>query len=225
MFGSCGLENYVYLNPVVDILKPLGGIGTIASITFPSQQPQDEFRNYMIFYRIYLSDEPVPPTFTGVPSQLIPVNTELANHYSFLERYTSDDTISAVPIDSIFRNRGYFPIYASPDGVIVRPLQNILYTASGTIHLSFFSDPYPSFLDTFNIKYFLFRASNTSRPDRTFNYSSQLNNDTNIDVQQNTGTGTTNCAYVSMYIVATGIDGNYTPLFSRPTHIGIFPLP
>ena len=74
LFVSCGLETYVYLEPVESVITTGD---TSAFITLPPVPPQHSlFRNYMIYYRIYLTDDPnrftfinervsVPPTGIG----------------------------------------------------------------------------------------------------------------------------------------------------------------
>lgn len=233
MLVSCGLETYVYFYPVTDIFTPSGGTSRTSTITLPSSQPP-EFTNYLIYYRIYLTNlsNAEVPTFTGVTSDILyAVNPQLASHYAYLEQFTLDDYTPTSSIDMEFRNRGYFALSVSPDGINEKPIEQVLDTITGTLQIMFFDDPYPSLTDTSNNKYYLFRAKDfTSQPGRRFTNPDQLENYTptnlvNADVQFKADVSPTPYAYVSMYIVASGYDTYYAPIYSRPTLIGIFPIP
>ena len=226
LFSSCGLETYVYLNPVENINSNIN----YAEIYLPSGQPF-QFRNYIIYYRIYLSNRS-EPTF-ATEQQINNVNTTLFQDYKRLDSYTANDNVSPTAIDTVFRNLGYYSLFISPDQTRGDPLDSVLNVAAGGTILLYFNDSqipplleYPS-----GIRYYLFRANNfISQPTRLFTYSEDLansviSNTVNTDLQVKTGAAPVEVAYVSMYIVAFGIDENYSPLYSRPTHIGIFLLP
>ena len=217
---SCGLETYVYLNPVEIVRATL----TWAEIVLPGQSATQYFRNYTIYYRIYLSGTLSSGIIEG--PQLNNINPALANDYSAFSPLTIDDNISSVSIDSVFRNRKYYSLCLRDNLNVEKQLYQVL-NSQGIIYLDFTEKP-PFLTDTTSNKYDLFRAGNfTSQPDRLFINAAELpnsgSNTVNIDVQDSYSG--TSYAYVSMYIVATGIDENYSPLFSRPKHIGIFILP
>ena len=224
--SSCGLETYVYLNPV-EIVN-VSGV-TNAIITLPTGQ-DPSFRNYTIYYRIYLTDIFLP-TFSGTSAERNNVNTQLASHFATLERYTSSDSVSPTSIDTVFSNLGYYSLFVSPDGIRSLPLSSVLNTVSGSILLDFTDGNTPTLEFPAGAFYTLFRTSSiTTEPDRLFAYTDSLANAPissaiNSDVQSKTGSGSTRYAYVSMYILASGINNTYAPLYSKPSHIGIFQLP
>ena len=243
-YVSCGLESFVFLEPIE--LVSVTGVNR-ADVSLPSQpSPADDyFRSYVIYYRIYLTDTYVP-NFTSDPQRSM-VNTYLAQHYSTLERYTTPNNSSASGIDGIFRSLNYYPLYVSDSGII-KASSDILrppsygnsspppFPPDNIVQLDFTDYQIPVLIlypynAALTVSLPLNRAHNfTSTPDRLFNYTndlatSSISPDENADVQQKTGTGVTLTAYVSMYIIATGIDTNYSPIYSRPTHIGIFNLP
>jgi hypothetical protein len=226
LFISCGLETYVFFNPV-EIIN-VSGV-TNAIITLPSGQ-DPLFRNYMIYYRIYLTDIFLG-TFSGTVMERNNVNTQLASHYATMERYTSNDNISPTAIDTVLKNLGYHALFVTTDGINGKPLHEVLNAVSGTIWLDFTDAKNPSMQFPSGVYYDLFRSNSfESRPNRLFAYSDELagsiiSKEVNTDVQQRTGSGSTKYAYVSMYLLATGSDNNYAPLYSRPSHIGIFQLP
>ena len=80
--------------------------------------------------------------------------------------------------------------------------------------------------------FYLFRPAGVFRSDthntpanRRFYYNQNLVNNPASDIEKTSNGGTGQYAYVSMYIVATGTDENYSQIFSRPTFIGIYQLP
>ncbi|MDR0474985.1 MAG: hypothetical protein LBH43_15090 [Treponema sp.] len=220
LFSSCGLETYDFLYPVENIkVKDV----TAATITLPSGQTAN-FQNYMIYYRIYLTDNRSGTLDTSFQRNM--VNTQLDSDYATLERYTSNDNVSPMAIDTVLKNLGYYALFVNG-----KPLIEVLYAASGTIELDFtVKNPYMQFPP--GVIYDLFRSNSfESLPDRLFIFSleladeSTISKEVNADVQKKTGTGSTVAAYVSMYILAVGSDDNYSPIYSRPSHIGIFELP
>ena len=225
VFVSCGLETYVFLNPVE--IVSVSGV-TNAIITLPSGQ-DPLFRNYMIYYRIYLSDLQLGTLNTATDRNN--VNTQLASHYATLERYTSNDNISPTAIDTVLKNLGYYTLFVTADGINGKPLHEVLNAVSGTIWLDFTDGKNPYMQFPYGVLYDLFRSNSFEpRPNRLFSYTDELagsiiSAEVNADMQNKTGAGLTQYAYVSMYILATGTDNNYAPLYSRPAHIGIFQLP
>jgi hypothetical protein len=62
---------------------------------------------------------------------------------------------------------------------------------------------------------------NTQDLNSSLNATALINN----DVADKSSASGQRYTYVSIYIVTTGRDTNFTPLYSRPTHVGIFSLP
>lgn len=247
---SCGIEEYIYLEPVENVSTT--GVSS-AIITIPNNTSNPYFRYYTIFYRIYISDV----SLAAIPSheQRLTINPTLAAHYNTIDPYTTNDSVSPNAIASVFTNLKYHPLYVSVDKSYEIAMNQLLAkseTISGTypsigaqdidfgdrVELVFTSADvgpymvirYNSFPDSDNL--YLFRDGNnfTANPDRLFYQSADLVNEafisttTNIDVEPRGGANP-KLVYVSMYILATGIDVNYTLVYSRPKHIGIFRLP
>ena len=218
----------MYLDPV-EIVNDT--VVTRAVITLPSQAAS-QFRYYTIFYRIYLSDR----SLESIPqNQLGFINKALAEHYSILAPYTIDDNVPSGSIDSRFGNLNYYTLNfrdSLGDEVQSNLVPALVNPAGGKIELDFTEFNRPPFLKalTTSVEYDLFRDRIfTSTPDRLFYYTDDLansliSNTVNTDVQPSDNVSPQH-AYVSMYILAAGIDDNYTPIYSRPTHIGIFRLP
>jgi hypothetical protein len=245
LFFSCGLEDYIYLEPV-DIAYATGV--TNATIVLPNNSSNSYFRFYTIFYRIYIGDQSPLSMMTSSDRNLF--NPTLASHYNTLEPYTTNDNVSPNAIGTVFSSLRYYPLYFSLDKLNEIALYQILGTqnygaisppsAGDTISLSFTDSTKGPFMTLSNApgnEFYLFRSRDfTPHPDRLFfnttgsssiTDASIITNSVNADVEPKSNIIEANpkTTYVSMYILATGIDQNYTQIFSRPKHIGIFRLP
>ena len=233
--GSCGLESYVYLLPAERGNYTL----TSADIYLPSGQPA-EFRNYIIYYRIYLS-ETLHASAITLSSQRAAINTALENHFNILDRYTWKDNNSLTPIalNKIFEDNHYFSLYLSAfnnNSAVEISLDNTLNLASGLIEFDFTKTDGPTMTINSGTPLYLFRdnRSNAPRMDRFFIHTTNLSNENNItysdhiDLQKRsdtTGPSSASYSYVSIYIMAFGTDSYYSGIFSSATHIGVFRLP
>jgi hypothetical protein len=250
---SCGIEDYIYLDPVENAYAV--GVSN-AIITMPNNS-SSYFRYYTIFYRIYISDI-VLASITS-DSQRNTINPALASHYNTIDPYTTNDSVSPNAIASVFNNLKYYPLHVSTDKSNEFAMYQLLSTSpSGSLPFSYQSIDNGDiinldFTDTANGPYmvinyaspayttypafplYLFRAKErfTPLPDRLFYHTADLikpeylTSNINADVERKTNIIDANPkqVYVSMYILATGIDNNYTLVYSRPKHIGIFHLP
>jgi hypothetical protein len=221
---SCGLETYVYLNPV-EIVR-IFNISRV-EISLPSSQPV-EFRYYAIYYRIYISDQNATAITDDIQRRNI--NPALSSHYNTLDSFTSNDNVSPSAIASTFNRLGYYPLHVE-NGV---SLQDVLNNAGGgDVVIDFTDGKSPNMVINSGAPRLLNRAADLTLrpPDRLFMNSNELANSGNVtensnrDVHTKDGGGQGNYTYVSMYILAQGNDSNWSALYSRPRHIGIFRLP
>jgi hypothetical protein len=245
LFVSCGIEDYVYLEPV-EYVTTAGS--TIAHITIPDNTSNDNFRYYAIFYRIYISDRNIESITTSGQRNI--VNPALASHYNSINPYTINDNVSPSSIGTVFSslkyhqlfvqiNTGYYPMSQILTKSPVSPLQSIdnndiveivFANAGPYLKINYNSPPGDS-------GELLLRRSDgfTASPDRTFFNStgtgsltdeSTISESSNVDVEKNPGmTFPERHTYVSLYIAAAGIDSNFTAIYSRPKHVGVFRLP
>jgi hypothetical protein len=256
---SCGLEDYIYLEPVDTAYATGVNSAIIVLPTANSTSPNDEyFRFYAIYYRIYISDLSLDSITSS--QQRYDVNPALASHYNTLEPYTTNDNVSPNAIGSVFSNLRYHPLYLSLDKTAPIELYQILGRQDYTGAAPPVPAPWPPTSQPWNLsldftdstdgpfmtlsydtasgrRLYLFRSSGfTSSPNRLFFNTTGtgsitdagiINNTVNADVEPKSNIIEANpkTTYVSMYILATGIDQNYTQIFSRPKHIGIFRLP
>lgn len=241
---SCGLETEAFLEPVEIVDSNNNG----AEIVLPDQTSipdPDLFRHYAIYYRIYLSDFLLP---SGVTINLSPlrkqINAMLEEHFTALHRYTTTDNVSPSAVDLEFRTLKYYSLFLEEafGAKAERDLSAVLNSpAPGTIRLEFLNNEKSILIDTSkpaaSNSYVLLRASTvsfTSMPNRLFTLSSSeedlldgslVSNNVNADIEKKTtGDVKGSSAYVSMYIFATGMDYNYSLLYSRIKHLGIFEL-
>jgi hypothetical protein len=240
VFSTCGIEDYPFLNPV-----PAGNVTVEmnykATVFLPSGI--EYFTHFTIYYRIYLSNILQAGSIDNV-DLMRTVNTTLASDYSAFLPYTSNDNSNvSTPIGNLFSGRSYRSI-AVANATIE---SDVLASGGHYISLDFTqtSEQGPptlkilGSLQAANYETYTLLRSNggglfTPVPvDRYFLNTTALNSSTNasstvnadvVDVPSSTADGL-RYAYVALYIVVTGIDGNFSPIYSAPTFIGVLRLP
>jgi hypothetical protein len=244
-FFSCGMEDYIYF-PSVDEGNINLVPNTTATIVLPRRDQFDDhiidnnyFTTFSLFYRIYISDVNIITTYPYYVSDLFPINSNLASDFSALSSYTLNTATVITDLGSRFSARKYYTLELENTEIedVLSPsaLGNriTLDFSSGRaapvlgIQASLAAEPvyytlrrtggggnfYPVPSDR--------RLLNTQDLNSSVNATAAINNDV-MDKSSAIGHRYT---YVSIYIVTTGKDDNFTPLYSRPTHIGIFSLP
>ena len=245
VFFSCGIENYVYLEPV----SYISTTGTSSAIISIPSNTGSEFRYYAIFYRIYISDANLASITTT--EDRTSINPTLASHFNTLAPYTDNDNVSPSSVGTAFTSLRYYPLYVqlgssilsmqqtlgvspSPPLPVIAPGNvvefNFVNTGTGP-HLRL--NTYPNDLPIRRAQ-----DSFTARPDRTFLNNTSVSNaitdesiidsTTNADIEKHPNRLPANVydkVYVSLYIAAAGIDNNFAAIYSKPKHIGVFMLP
>lgn len=221
---TCGIDEYYYLPQVSQ--GDIRAIGiTSADINIPPINHLDYATGYRIFYRIYTSNsDRLTGNSISTPSERSGINSALNNDYNNLDRI-ADPTSNTVTSASTFRDYRYYELEIETGNINL-----ILTKYGGTLSIQFGNTPGDSpVLFYGGTSYALYRTNGggtfTLEPNRFFFRSSDLENVTtmiNGDVSRS-GSGH---AYVSMYIVAAGINReNFSNIYSKPTHINIFKLP
>ncbi|MDR2491386.1 MAG: hypothetical protein LBD20_08300 [Spirochaetaceae bacterium] len=230
---SCGIEDYPYLVQVPPDRVSRSSPST-ATVAVPSRS-EPEFLNYAIYYRIYIGDSIISSTIAE--SEMSGINSTLYSDYSYIKPYTQADNNLAANTGSIFSGRNYFEIELES-----RDISSIL-NSSSALQLTFdFSEtnseaprlngdtlrrstgsglfnPEPHYTD----RSFDGRFVNTDGLNASTNATIQINRDV---ANKSTSPGAPRYSYVSLYICAVGINGtSLTPIYSAPTHIGVFRLP
>jgi hypothetical protein len=222
-FGTCGIDDYILLEQI-----PQGNIerqNSEARIrVFPSQ-PGEYFRNYEVYYRIYVSGNMVVGTIAE--GQFQNINPSLYTDYTAMQSYTNVDTATPTNVGTIFSNRNYFPLEFGN-------ANNYRIDGRNLVTFEFVQTDEPSIIVSNGGTYALLRSSqmNNSAPNnKYFLNNSDLNSSANAvatinaDVQDNSSATAERYTYISLYIVAAGNDANYSRIFSKPTFIGVFLLP
>jgi hypothetical protein len=238
LFSTCGIEDYPFLNPV-----PAGNVTVEmnykATIFLPSGI--EYFTHFTIYYRIYLSNSQQAGSIDNVDLMRM-VNSTLASDYSAFLPYTSNDNSNvSTPIGNLFSGRSYRSIavvdYTIESDVLASgghyisldftqtaeqgpPTLNILQQGSDQVlaYILLRSNGGGLFTPVPVDRYFL----NTTELNSSINASTTINADV-VDVSSSTGGA--RYAYVALYIVVTGIDNNFSPIYSAPTFIGVLRLP
>jgi hypothetical protein len=241
---SCGIEDYTYLEPV-EYVRSQGS--TSANIIIPDNNSNQYFRYYAIFYRIYISDQSIDSITTS--EQRRAINSALASHYSTLDRYAANDNISPSSVGTTFSSLKYYPLYVQigteyPMSQVLtsNPLPTLQPIAQNNTVDIVFANAGPYLKINYNLgdsgELPLQRSADqfTARPNRSFfnttgtgnlTDENSISDNSNADVERNPAmtSGGSQHTYVSLYIVATGLDNNFTSVYSRPKHIGVFRLP
>ncbi|MDR1352046.1 MAG: hypothetical protein LBK05_02090 [Treponema sp.] len=237
---SCGMEDYLYLNPVDEGGVRLDAFNTTATVSLPNFSTSEYyyFTHFSLFYRIYVSDANIIATYPYSSSDLYAINSSLSSDFSALSYYTSSTTTVTTNLGSQFSSRRYYALELEN-----RDIENILSSSSlgRQITLDFTPGRAPVLgVSTSSATppdfYTLRRTGGEGnfRPvpsDRLFFNTQDLNSSANAtalinnDVADKSSAVAPRRTYASIYIVTTGRDTNFTPLYSRPTHVGIFSLP
>ena len=236
LFVSCGIEDYPYLYPV-----PTGNVTNdfnySATVIIPGDNFGNQyFTNYLIYYRIYISNY-----YTQSPlkddNNYTNINTSLNTHHTQVEQYIGNDNMGSSQVASLFRNINYYSLALEGANI-----DNILSGGSGqtelVIDFSRDTETIPYLTIGGGTRYRLLRSidrGNTPKPDnRYFLHTPDLVNEDNIassvinsDISdRSSSTAERDYTYISMYIVATGIDPQtFTQIYSSPTQIGVLILP
>jgi hypothetical protein len=231
---TCGIDEYYYLPQVSQSRIRDKVMNNSATIDIPSISDFYYATNYSIFYRIYISGQNVDAQIQTSNDILSNINPDLWRDYSAIYPSTDPTNSSAsTSVSTLFKNRNYFELELFN---VTNIYDTVLSPNGGKLTLQFPAVigeyPYATFNNESNL--LLKRCSRdliSPVPDLYFLNSEDLNDSAkaiatiNADVAGRTGISQ-RYAYVSMYIVAVGLNpGLFTPIYSKPTHIGIFKLP
>jgi hypothetical protein len=235
---SCGIEDYPFLPSV-----PSGNISVSLNQEAKIKLPVIDlnvsyFTHFTIYYHIYVSGTYYPEID---PSNMSDLNPALLADYNAFLPYTNTDTAtgSNASIGKLFSDRQYYSLTLEGTGI------NDALSSSAfgkTITLNFMESiprlPPRFIID--NRHYTLQRSPGNGlfHPvpgNRYFFNTEELHKQENISIGNTVSTInadvthkdtlTDRYTYTALYIVATGIDSNFSPLYSTPAFIGVFYLP
>lgn len=200
--NSCGIENYIYLTPVTAITKTADTI----SVTLPllSDQPVDYFSGYTIYYRIYTSQNNLTSIIES--SNYGDINSAMSTDYSKLSPYISTDSFNSINMYYFFNSIGFSQLQLDNSDMI-----NLLKTIN---NFELQKNENGLILKNSSNNYSLIRINK-----ETFIYKSALSGDDVIVIDNHS------TAYAMFVIFAYGVDEYGSPIFSRPTLLGVLQLP
>jgi hypothetical protein len=234
LFSSCGIEDYLYLYPVPESNITIQ-LNSKATIQLPPSGNYDSVSNFhfTLFYRIYISGTSLDSVAVSDYSVL---NPTLASDYSVLLPYTdtsSTSTVNVSAVGTVFRNRNYYTLELESANI-----DSVLASGAGdmTLTLDFLQNPgWIPVMEIGGVSYKLFRSDGGGNfkpePDRYFCVSEDLTDSAkasslaNADVVSASGTPVEKHAYAAFYIVASGMNSNFSPVYSAPAFVGILRLP
>ena len=231
-FLSCGIQENYYLPQVPeDYIRKTDN--TAASLNIPSISSYSFSRGYIIFYRIYISNFPTSGSI-DTPGGRSDINPALASDFNVFEPIANPANTTSITNRNTFISRNYFELEL--EGT---PMSSVLTQAGGTVNINFVQRPgeHPVLSINGN-EYKLLRSTGEgtrtffpvpedryffSTPDELNKYENAVP-EINGDVAGRAGESDN--AYVSMYIVAMGLDPvGFGRVYSKPTLINIFRLP
>ncbi|MDR2701889.1 MAG: hypothetical protein LBB72_05610 [Spirochaetaceae bacterium] len=234
---SCGIENYIYLDAVETVIDT---DVNKAQFILPNTNTSTEeyFRYYAIYYRIYLSDLDLTGTINTATLRNS-INPVLNSHFNSIEPYIDNENYAPSGIYSVFTRLNYFSLYVTLEDKINEVEPGARLKPGELVSLDFTDSSKGPFMTVNNdpsTSLYLFRSSNANpypqKDDRLFFWTDDLFESDNINAERNrdvekpvTNFNELNkTAYVSMYVLAVGIDTTFSPVYSRPCHIGIFKI-
>jgi len=242
---SCGLEEFYFLDYIYDFRNEYNDTNAVIYLPPRDAEGYTYFNNFIIFYRLYLSDKLVNTgrllEGSGTNNDRIAINTTLNSDYNGLFSLTDITSTSASTsnLENTFSNRRFFLLTLEDADI-----NNVLGDGALGQRLDIAFPPNPGSRPTLTINessYVLWRAVENRnlnpplnfrpQPSRDFLNHPDLYNIANItdalnaDVVTNTAEGV-QYTYISMYIAARGTSLDMPPrtIYSQPTFIGIFRL-
>jgi hypothetical protein len=239
---SCGLETFYYIDyiPASNYIDETRSTVQLPSSGTDGYGDEQYFTHFIIFYRIYLSDNNPTGRLNDSAQIMNSINSTLTSDYNWSIPYTdiTSTTVNTSNLENTFYNRRFFKLELQGtriDDVLDR---NAL---GRTLEISFrdISGEVPVLL-VGGTSYTLQRANSSpgsifaTRPadNRAFFNHPELCDITNATIDLNADVATkTNVevryTYVCMYIIAVGRSYEIPPstIYSQPTFIGIFKLP
>jgi hypothetical protein len=215
LLAACGIDEYYFLPQV-----PAGNITSNtfnATINIPNISGSQYYyaSGYIIYYKIYISDHSESGTINTSSLRLL-VSPSLESDYNFFNLYSDPTETSIITTTTTFSGRNYHLVDTN------------ITASGGSLSINFL--PTASFsLDGTNISFLRSRNLISAMPNNRFflNTPELLNSNYAIsNINADVVISGSSEAYVSMYIVTSGLNPeNFYPIYSKPTHIGIFLLP
>ena len=247
LLGACGLEDYPYIYPIPQSnVQPQGNNRAVVRV--PNNNSGTYFTNWIIFYRIYLSDNLIDPPLPGPRGNYSTINARLDSDYNTVSPYIDSTTLVNKDMDILFTkdlainpnpNQSYK--YLALEGINI----DSVLSSSSFDHNLIFNFSSTNTIPTMEITdlggnptggpYPLLRSSDgypSQQSGRYFSgdvymFSPTIGNNTNADVVTGITTGPSGVyLYATLFIAAVGFNPEtLTYIYSTPTLIHTFLLP
>jgi len=230
VFGSCGIDTYIYMEPISADSVTWDALNKKISFTLPSGQIQNYFNEYIVYYRIYFSSTDKESLTIGI-GDLSGISPQLYTDYYRINPYTTNSDSAPVLLQSLFENTMKYSKLTFGEQVVTTSQLSIINSAetpldknsSGNLVVIDFN------LKASNIIHPILSISgNNNRilrtevqglvPSRDFIYSSNMAGE-DVDGISNS------YSYVAFYIVAKGTDDSGSLVLSTATFLGVLQIP
>ena len=237
--AGCGLdEDYPEIYPVTDIDMSFNNFATVRINNSNSSTP---FTNFIIYYRIYISDEYIDPT-TDTVSKFSTINSTLASNYNTFFKYIDSTDPVTEDMNGLFTRQNYKELcFTDNNGMEVKS-EDILTSSVFNRNLEFDfryinKPPKMTIMNGTSIEgvYTLLRSDEIINPlpeDRLFINSNDLWDPDNLPdnkddvVNKLAMSKTERYTYAAMFIVAKGNNAaTISYAYSAPALIHVFYLP
>jgi len=222
--STCGLDEIYYLPQVSEgyITTDSDNVTTSVKIDTPSLLSYSYAIGYVIFYKIYICNDPTE-------SNNHKTNPRIISDYNYLYPYTDSSKASSIPSLATFSSRGFYELdFTGKSTVLSKNGESFVINFPNRFEGDF---PYVSYYVS-GVEIFkndLLRSKNgfDPKPDdkflNTLSNSNDLNISTNSDVSKENDAS---YAYTLMYIVAVGQNTEtFSRIYGKPTFISLFRLP
>jgi hypothetical protein len=229
LWSGCGIDDYVYLKPVTDF--DWNSADQRITFSLPSNQTDDYFQEYVVYYRLYSSTTYLSSYNTI--SSLSSLNSSMYSDYLSVYPYSIEDDEAPTSLQYLLETtRSYKklcfgkPAASSANLSTVNeydesPLidDNAGETVTIDFNLKALSYAHPCLIVNDTTYRMLRDESATEEGERDFLQDSVNSDDDDLDGDISTYT------YVMFYVVATGIDDSFSTIFSQATFLGALRLP
>jgi len=252
LLGACGLlVGEPFIEPLFEanITREFNDRALVDFRAYPAQalDPLDPFSHFAIFYRIYISDTPVPATTTDTFNA---INPTLHANFNTVSPFIDSDTLIGTNMHNLFSGMNFrylsLGTMTVTDGVATITPQDInavLNRAIGTyvVEFNFSQSQQIPVIRLGGSEYVLLRATGhqgigfTPRPEhRLFLNSLDLRNPDFINVNENADVVDRagidpmrrDFTFVAMFLVAVGMNSaTFATVYSTPSLIHVFQLP
>ena len=245
LLTTCGIFEYYYLPQVPE--ASVEESDQYGAIIYLGQMAFSYATGYIIFYRIYVSSEDVSGRI-NTPELRSQISSSLASDYNFFVRFIDPADTASILRQNTFLDRFFFEVeFRNSSAANVNFLSGSAFSTPKYLYLEF-----PTSLDrpTARLENDKDPVSHDNNPvylhrnlqrmlafspepdgDLYFRNRPELNDPANVTTTKNRDvTGQVNTtprfSYVSLYIAAKGSNpDDFSAIYSKPTHIGIFRLP